>query len=542
LSDATRRAEARAALRTSWRAAGWYPDLTIGEALRAGADARGDDVLTFAAVDGPTETTTLTALLSRASRLATGLARAGVEPGSVVAVQAPADRGSTEVLEALWLLGAVAVPLVLTATPSDLEHVIVDAGVTHIVAVSSWRDQSIATGAARIQSDRGAPAVFVIGDDAPTGTVPLTQLDCDGPAPEPPHSPASVATVLYTSGSTAAPKGVQHSHETLLAGLTAVPADASTRMLATFPAGHVASLLGLLRPLCAGGTTVVMDRWSGRRAAELVEEHRIDSSAGTPFFLATLLDEADAAGRDISTLRRFLVGAAAVPPALVRRAEERGIIAWRTYGSTEHPAISAGSPEDPAEKRSSTDGRIGAGNEVRLLDEAGNDVAKGEEGEIVARGPKQFLGYRNPALDRDAFTGTSWFRTGDLGRFDDDGYLIVTDRLKEIIIRGGENISTREVEDVLATHPHIGEVAVVGAPDEIWGERVCAFLVAKDGCVPTPAELVAHAVRAGLAQHKLPAQSVVVEALPRTPAGKVRKRDLRAIVVASASRGEEGQA
>ena len=200
--------------------------------------------------------------------------------------------------------------------------------------------------------------------------------------------PSSVACVLYTSGSMAAPKGVQHSHETLLAGLVAVPADPTNRMLAAFPAGHVASLLGLLRPLVAGGTTVVMDRWSARAAAELIEEHRITASAGTPFFLSTLLDEAERSGRDISSLDRFLCGAAAVPPALVDRSEAAGIVTWRTYGSTEHPAISSGGPADPPDKRRLTDGRVTPGNEVRLLDERGNDVAPGVEGEIVARGPE----------------------------------------------------------------------------------------------------------------------------------------------------------
>src|SRR6201999_960420 len=142
--------------------------------------------------------------------------------------------------------------------------------------------------------------------------------------------PGSLACVLYTSGSTAAPKGVRHSHETLLCGLSAVPATETSRMLATFPAGHVASLLGLLRPLTIGGTTVIMDRWSARAAAELIENHQLTVSAGTPFFLTTLLDEAERSGRDISSLQLFLVGAAAVPPALVERAEAAGIISWRT--------------------------------------------------------------------------------------------------------------------------------------------------------------------------------------------------------------------
>ena len=315
-----------------------------------------------------------------------------------------------------------------------------------------------------------------------------------------------MACVLYTSGSTAAPKGVQHSHETLLCGLAAVPTDATSRMLATFPAGHVASLIGLLRPLTAGGTTVVMDRWSARAAAELIEQHRITTSAGTPFFLSTLLDQAERDGRDISSLDRFLCGAAAVPPALVERSEAAGIVTWRTYGSTEHPAISSGGPTDPPDKRRFTDGRVTPGNEVRLLDEDGHDVAPGDEGEIVARGPKQFLGYQDPATDADAFVHETWFRTGDLARFDEDGYLVVTDRVKDIIIRGGENISAREVEEVLARHPAVAEVAVCATPDEVWGEAVCAVVVPRERnaghrpcrCSGTSAS------SAGLAPHKLP--------------------------------------
>jgi cyclohexanecarboxylate-CoA ligase len=302
-------------------------------------------------------------------------------------------------------------------------------------------------------------------------------------------------------------------------------------MLATFPAGHVASLIGLLRPLTAGGTTVVMDRWSARAAAELIEQHRITTSAGTPFFLSTLLDQAEQDGRDVSSLDRFLCGAAAVPPALVERSEAAGIVTWRTYGSTEHPAISSGGPSDPPDKRRFTDGRVTPGNEVRLLDQDDHDVAPGAEGEIVARGPKQFLGYQDPATDGDAFVLGTWFRTGDLARFDEDGYLVVTDRVKDIIIRGGENISAREVEEVLARHSAVAEVAVCATPDEVWGESVCAVVVPHDGTRgPTVQELELFASSAGLAPHKFPSKVVLTDSLPRTAAGKVRKRDLRPLL------------
>jgi len=523
----TGREEEREELRRTWRALGIYPQLTAGEAVTQGAADHPDDAIVFAAVDGANEHATLASLHAGGRRIAAALHELGVRPGDVVAVQGPADRASTELLEGLWLLGTVVVPLVAAYGPAEIAHIVRESGATTYVSPPAWRGVGLSAQAVEHAADWGLDRVVALGGDAPLGAVPLSALAADGDPPLVTPSPAEVCCIIYTSGSTAAPKGVQHSHETLLAGVTAVPADRSTRTLATFPAGHIASLLGLLRPLAVGGTTVVMDRWSARRAAELIEEHRLSYSAGTPFFLSTLLDEAERSGRDISSLRTFLCGAASVPPALVARATDAGIISWRTYGATEHPAISTGVADDPVDKRMRTDGRVSPGNEVRLVDEHGNDVAPGEEGEIIARGPKQFLGYRDASLDDAAFLG-SWFRTGDLGRFDDDGFLIITDRVKDIIIRGGENISAREVEDVLAGHPDVDEVAVCAAPDEVWGERVCAFVRAAPGSKPTLEALADHVIGTGLAAHKAPAELVVVDDFPRTSAGKIRKQDLRA--------------
>jgi cyclohexanecarboxylate-CoA ligase len=533
------RDRARESLRARWRAGGWYDGRTVGDALTDGARAHPDSQLVFTAAGGESNVTTLAELHRAGMGLAAALHGVGVVPGDVVAVQGPADRPTTEVLEALWLLGAVVVPLGATHGLDEMAHILREAGARTIVAPAEFRGVPLAAQAVEHRDDWGLDRVLVLGDDGPPGAVPTRSLltrSLPSELPERPGSPAAssadVCCILYTSGSTAMPKGVQHSHESLLAGLTAVPADATTRTLAPFPAGHVASLLGLLRPLSVGGTTVVMDRWSARSAAALVEEHRLTNSAGTPFFLATLLDEADRTGRDISSLTRYLCGAASVPPSLVARADARGIVTWRTYGSTEHPAITSGVPDDPFDKRCFTDGRPGPGNEIRLVDEHDAEVPHGDEGEIVARGPKQFVGYRDPALDGDAFLESPhfegvWFRTGDLGRLDPDGYLVVTDRLKDIIIRGGENISAREVEDALAAHPAVDDVAVCAAPDPVWGEQVCAFVVAAPDSPPTLHDLTGYLRAAGVAAHKAPTQLFVVDQLPRTAAGKVRKQELR---------------
>jgi acyl-CoA synthetase (AMP-forming)/AMP-acid ligase II len=525
--------QAREALRTRWRAAGWYLDLTVGEAIAAGAQQRPDDKLIFIRRGGEAASVRLAALHERALDVAGRLCRAGIGPGEVVVLQAPVGPASTELAAALWTLGAVPVLLVAAATTGELAHVLAETGARTVVAVRRWREAEIASSIAARRQALGVDRLIVLGADAPEGAVALDALP-SGPLPELARpAPASVAVLLYTSGSTAAPKGVQHSHESLLFGLTAAPADDATRSLMTFPAGHIAALLAVLRPLVAGGLTVMMEAWSPAAAAELIEAYQITASAGTPFFLATLLDEAERSGRDISSLQRFLVGAAAVPPGLVARAEAAGITTWRTYGSTEHPAIASGGPADPPDKRRLTDGQVAPGNEVRLVDESGADVPRGAEGEIVARGPRQFVGYRDPALDADAYLDGTWFRTGDLARLDPDGYLVVTDRVKDIIIRGGENISAREVEEALAGAAGVTEIAVCAAPDPTWGEVVCAVVV-PGGAGPTLEGLRERGTLAGLARHKLPARLVTVDTLPRTAAGKVRKADLRQLLAGPA--------
>jgi len=498
----------------AWRELGWYQDLTIGEAIAHAASARPDDALVFASSDGGVVRVPLGELHARALGTAGALQARGFTADAHVIVQAPVDARSTELLIALWTIGAVVVPLTATAGADEVAHALRETGATRAVVVPEWRGRDLL---GEMRAHGVADVISLTDDLAPAPVRPPERRDA-----------SADACVLYTSGSTAAPKGVRHTHETLLVGLAALPTDTTTTTLAAFPAGHVASLIGLLRPLTAGGTTILMDRWSARRAAELIEEYRVNVSAGTPFFLATLLDEAERAGRDISSLQRFLCGAAPVPPALVERAEAAGIVTWRSYGSTEHPAIATSGPDHPPAKRRNTDGMPVPGVELRLVDEAGHDVPAGQEGEIVVRGPKQFVGYQNPDADRTAFLDGGWFRTGDLARLDSDGYLIVTDRVKDIIIRGGENISAREVEEVLLAHPAVQEVAVAAVADPVFGELVGAFVIARDpSAVPTLAELVDHARARGLAPHKLPERLTLVDDFPRTAAGKVRKRELK---------------
>jgi cyclohexanecarboxylate-CoA ligase len=216
-----------------------------------------------------------------------------------------------------------------------------------------------------------------------------------------------------------------------------------------------------------------------------------------------------------------------VPASLVERADRTGIPVYRAYGSSEHPVITTGTPADPLGKRAGTDGGLTPGNEIRLLDDDDCEVAVGEDGEIVSRGPELFVGYSDPAMDETSFLPGGWFRTGDIGRLDSDGYLTITDRKKDIIIRGGENIASKEVEDLLMLHPSVVEVAAVGKPDERYGERVVVFVQLRDGAALDLAEIAGHFAALGVAKQKTPEHLEFVESFPRSLSGKIRKVELR---------------
>lgn len=512
----------RAALVDRWYALGIYTQETIGELVATGGGA-GD--LVFTSDDSVIELAT-SALLDRARQIAGGLRAQGVGPGDVVAVQVASSADAFAVMGAVWLVGAVVLPVVDSHGPDELGFVLADSGAVALVTHTGWRGRSGVADAAATGFDG---VVVAVGDDVPDGVVPLSALAVPTAArAADPVGADDVAVIVYTSGTTSRPKGVQHSHNTLLAGFRGTSGSgAGLVTLATFPAGHIAGTLGALRALTGSGRTVVMDRWSATRAATLIEEYGVVSSAGTPFYLQGLLDAAVRDNRDISSLKVFLTGAAPVPPALLRRAAARGIVSWRSYGSTEHPSISSATPVDDEETRHFTDGHVAADVEIRFIDDRDTDVLDGHEGEIVVRGPKLFVGYRDPPADEGAFLAGGWFRTGDIGRMDGRGRLVITDRKKDIIIRGGENISSKQVEDVLAAHPAVTEVAVCAEPDQTFGETVAAFVRLAEGFTLDLADVEAHFRDLGIPSHKVPATLRLVDDLPRTAAGKVLKSKLR---------------
>jgi acyl-CoA synthetase (AMP-forming)/AMP-acid ligase II len=383
----------------------------------------------------------------------------------------------------------------------------------------------------------------MVGDatsPAPQGVrrVPWDEVDAVAPATAiATPDPDDVCVLAYTSGTTSDPKGVLHSHRTLVAELLHMRSFEPGRpILMGSPVTHATGMLGaLLGPLNRGEDIHLIDRWDPARVLEIMLEADVTSGTGASVFLASLLDHPDFTPAHAKRMARVGLGGAPVPVALGERAEAQGIAIVRAYGSTEHPSVTGCVFEDPPEKRHRTDGSPKLGVELRLLDEDGDPVPAGTPGEIWSRGPDLCLGYTDPALTADAFDRDGWYRSGDLGVCDSDGFLTITDRVKDVIIRGGENISAAELEEVIAALPAVAEVAVVAAPDERLGEHACAVVRLAPGAEALSlGDVTAALERTGIARQKWPEELRIVEEFPRTASGKVRKVELRARMRATA--------
>jgi cyclohexanecarboxylate-CoA ligase len=439
--------------------------------------------------------------------LSSHFVHAGVRAGDVVSWQLPNWWEAAVVHHAALRAGAISNPLNPAFRERELSLVVAQARPRVLVVPRQWRGFAHEELARTLDVEH---VLVVRGDD------PLPHR---GDAlPPPPDDPAALALLLYTSGTTSDPKGVLHTHRSLLYQVaTFSGAHALTpedRYLGGPPVAHIAGLsYGILAPFALGTSTALLDRWDPATALETAARERATFMTGPPTFLLTMA-EALGAGRaaDLGAFRLFSTGGASIPTEAVREAGARlGCMVKRAYGSTEVPFLTATAMDDDEHARLHTDGRALGLNEVRI-----------ESGEILARSPGMLAGYQDGT---DAFTADGWFRTGDLGALDERGFLRVTGRLKDIIIRGGENISAKEIEDLLLQHPGVREAAVVGVADARLGERVCAVIAGE----PTTLEdLTAFLLARGIAKHKLPERVEFRETLPKTESGKVRKEALRA--------------
>lgn len=530
------RAQPHAARMDAWRRDGLVLDTTLWGMIEAGVAAHGDTRFSFIDATGEVNLT-LAGMTHRATLVANALAALGVRQGDVVLVQSPTWDVAILSFWAALRLGAVTVPVVPIYGSAEVGEIARRSGARVLILPHLQRGQPIAERLPAIGAlDAVEHIVTVGGADDAISTPWEALLDPVHPQAAPGNAdPADICALLYTSGTVAAPKGVMHSHRSIGAEVLSMPRIFATDRRPTFlnvlPSGHVAGLTAMLRPVRFGIHTVFLEKWDAAAAVEILRTRRIEVSTGTSFHLSGLLDSGVAA--ENCGLKSYLVGAASVAPSLVERAWSAGIHAFRLYGSTEQPTISAGSSADPMDRCATTDGRLMPGVDVRIVDEAGNELPRGEAGEILSIGPELCVGYTDAENNRDAFTEDGWFRTGDIGVLDEAGYLSIVDRKKDIIIRGGENISSREVEDILSRHPAVIDCAAVGAPDERYGERIAAFVRLKAGAALDMQSVAAHFAAAGVARQKTPERLIVVTAdFQRNGTGKILKAPLRAQLMA----------
>jgi cyclohexanecarboxylate-CoA ligase len=489
-----------------------------------------------AAVDGAGRYTY--AELARASRLvAHGLAAAGARPGDVIACQLPNWNEFVLVAVAASRLGAALTPIPPTFRRSEVGFILRATRARVFIVPRSFRGFDHAAMAAGLRAELpDLEAVFVCRGAAPAGTRRFEELlDPLWRAGLPSQvDPGAVAEVIFTSGTTGEPKGVMHTANTLFSILHPLVdrLGFSSRDVTLMPStfGHQTGFLyGVCLTLLLGATGVWLDIWSPEAAAELIERERVSWIMGATPFLRDLVASQALDRRDARSLRLFISAGAPIPRDLVREARRRlGCAISAGWGMSENGLVTVNALDDPEDKVAGTDGRPLDGMELRVVGPDGAPLPPGADGELHVRGHSLFVGYwERPALTREAWTPDGWFITGDRGRIDRDGYLSITGRSKDLIIRGGENISPVEIENLLYTHPKVQAVAVVGASDPRLGERVCAVVVPRPGQRVELAELVAFLESRQLARFKLPERLELVEELPMTPSGKIQKFKLR---------------
>ncbi|MCH5675834.1 class I adenylate-forming enzyme family protein [Streptomyces gilvus] len=452
-------------------------------------------------------------LRTRAERVAAGLYDMGVRPGTVVAWQLPTRIETALLSFALARLGAVQTPVIPFYRDREVGFALRESKAEFFAVPGAWRGFDHTEMARRL----GAKGIFEAYDDLPDGDPAVL--------PPPPAEGTSVRWIYWTSGTTSDPKGVLHTDRSLIAGGSclahALRLTADDVGSMAFPYAHIAGPDYTVMLLLYGFPAVMFEQFALPDALEGYRRHGVTVAGGsTAFYSMFLAEQRKQPGRKVIPTLRLLAGGGAPKPPEVYHAvvREMGVQLTHGYGMTEVPMITMGAPDDTVENLATTEGRPPEGMEIRVVD-----------GEVRLRGEAVCQGYLDPAQTAEAFDEEGFLRTGDLGFVKDSGHLVLTGRLKDVIIRKGENISAKEIEDLLAAHPAVGDVAVIGLPDAERGERVCAVVERASGAEElTLAAMTSYLRAEGLSVHKLPEQLEVVDALPRNETlRKVLKYKLR---------------
>ncbi|MCD4408930.1 medium-chain fatty-acid--CoA ligase [Escherichia coli] len=521
--------------RAAYRQQGLWGDASLADYWQQTARAMPDKI---AVVDNHGASYTYSALDHAASCLANWMLAKGIESGDRIAFQLPGWCEFTVIYLACLKIGAVSVPLLPSWREAELVWVLNKCQAKMFFAPTLFKQTRPVDLILPLQNqlpqlqqivgvDKLAPATSslslsqIIADNTPLTTAITTHGD-------------ELAAVLFTSGTEGLPKGVMLTHNNILASERAYCARLNLTWQDVFmmpaPLGHATGFLhGVTAPFLIGARSVLLDIFTPDACLALLEQQRCTCMLGATPFVYDLLNLLEKQPADLSALRFFLCGGTTIPKKVARECQQRGIKLLSVYGSTESSPHAVVNLDDPLSRFMHTDGYAAAGVEIKVVDDARKTLPPGCEGEEASRGPNVFMGYFDePELTARALDEEGWYYSGDLCRMDEAGYIKITGRKKDIIVRGGENISSREVEDILLQHPKIHDACVVAMPDERLGERSCAYVVLN---APHHSlsleEVVAFFSRKRVAKYKYPEHIVVIEKLPRTASGKIQKFLLR---------------
>jgi acyl-CoA synthetase (AMP-forming)/AMP-acid ligase II len=526
----------------------WRPE-TFPELVDQQAEHRPDKVFV---TDG-TATLTYRELRDSAQRLAAGLKRMGIGSGDRVSVQIPSWAEFTQIALALNRIGAIMVPIMPIYRRDDVGYVLRNADVRTAVTCGSFHGFDYLDMYQSLRDDcPGLQDLVVVRGDAgqPGGAVRLEELFADEDAAPgelgPAARPDDPFVIVFSSGTTARPKGCLHTFNTFGCGsrLLAQAFGYSEQdvQFNPSPITHTTGLItGFLLPLMHGASVHLMEAWEPRSGLADIAKFHTTASVTATAFLQMLMDAYDPDQHDPSSMRLWVAAGSPIPEAFVRRARQvlPDMKVLSLYGRTENVTTTTCTVDDDPERSVTSDGKALPGSSVKIVDETGAEVPRGEPGDIAYQGPMHMLEYiNNPEATAELFTPDGYSRSGDLGVMDADGYVRVTGRLKDIVIRGGLNISVRQVEDLLIAHPAIRAVAAVGMPDERLGERVCCYAVVTPGHENLGlTEVRDYLLEQGLAIQKAPERLEIVPELPMTATGKIQKHLLRADVAAKIAEG-----
>jgi long-chain acyl-CoA synthetase len=475
------------------------------------------------------------ALRDLAARFATALSSLGLAPDDKVVVMMPNAPEVFVAYEGIWRAGVTAVPVLFLLEAHELRYILDDSGAKAVVTSRDVYDKVA-------DATRGvghSVHVIVTGPRAgvPAGSISFDELVAAHPPREDiaPREDGDLATILYTSGTTGRPKGVMQTHGNLYAnamnGWNTSTRELGQMSLIVLPLAHTFGLSVLISGYLFGARAVLL-RWFNPEAAfELIQRHKVKSMSGVPTMFVYMLMHPNADKYDTSSVKRWLVGAAPMPMQQLRAFEKKfGGAMYVGYGLTESCPSVAVEREGMPRKAGSTGVPV-EGVEVKIVDDEGKEVPRGQIGEVIAKGKNISPGYyKNPEATAETFRG-GWLFTGDMGYFDDDNYLFIVERKKDLIIRGGLNVYPKDVEEVIYRHAGVEEAAVVGLPDTMMGEEVCAYIVPRSGVQIAPAEIIDHC-QSNLAKYKTPKYVAFVSSLPKTNIGKIQKKEIRKMAVA----------